>query len=151
MGLFSFYSSQPDCSMHVVMNRTGFLLYGSACQVNMLAPNSHPIRIGSEVFARSGPDDSCTLACFRAGSVWPKPDTVRQNQIRSRLVLHSMIQAICGRTQPGLKVGNWQQASCILPELGPLILAHQLACGLDVFGQNMTRPSRLDLGQFYTI
>ena len=35
--------------------------------------DSHPVRISSEVFVRSGPDDSCTPACFRIGSVWSKP------------------------------------------------------------------------------
>ena len=38
-----------------------------------------PVRIGWEALVRSGPDDSCTPASFRAGSVWPKPDTVSQN------------------------------------------------------------------------
>ena len=38
-----------------------------------------PIRIGWEALTRSGPDDSCSSACFRTGSVWPKPDTVSQN------------------------------------------------------------------------
>ena len=33
-----------------------------------------PIGIGSAALARSGPDDSCTPACFRTGSVWPKPN-----------------------------------------------------------------------------
>ena len=37
--------------------------------------------------------DYCTLACFWSGSVWPKPDRVGQNQIRSSLVLHNMIWA----------------------------------------------------------
>ena len=55
--------------------------------------------------ARSKPDDSCTLACFQTSSVWPKPDAVSQNQIRSRLVLHNMIQAVC-RMHPSLKVGK---------------------------------------------
>ena len=30
-----------------------------------------PAQIGWEALARSGPDDSCTLACFQTGSVWP--------------------------------------------------------------------------------
>ena len=50
-------------------------------------------------------DDSCTLACFQTSSVWPKPHARSQNQIRSRLVLHSVIQAFC-RMQPSLKVGK---------------------------------------------
>ena len=32
--------------------------------------DSDPVRIGWEGLARSGPDDSCTPACFRTGSVW---------------------------------------------------------------------------------
>ena len=31
---------------------------------------SGPDRLGS------WPDDSCTLACLRTGSIWPKPDTI---------------------------------------------------------------------------
>ena len=46
---------------------------------------------------------------------------------------------------------NWWQASCVLPELGPVILAHQLAFEPDVFGQRLTRSSRSDLGLFCTI
>ena len=34
---------------------------------------------------------------------------------------------------------------------GPLILAHQLASGSDVFGQNLIRPSRSDLGRLCAI
>ena len=41
--------------------------------------DSHLVQIGWEAEARSGPDDSCTLACFQTGSVWPKPDTISQN------------------------------------------------------------------------
>ena len=65
--------------------------------------DSHPVRIGWEALARSGPDDSCTLACFRTGSVWLKPATVSQNQIGSGLDLHKIIRAVCGRTQTNLK------------------------------------------------
>ena len=110
------------------------------------------IWISSEVLSRSGPSGFCTLACFHAGSVWLKPNTVSQNQIRSGLVLYNnMVQDICGRMQQSLKVRNWQQADCILPELSLMILAHRLASRPDVFGQNLTRPSRLDPGQFCTL
>ena len=51
--------------------------------------------------------DSCTPACFQTGSIWPKLDAVSRNQIGSRLALHNMIRAVCGRTQLSLKVGNW--------------------------------------------
>ena len=89
---------------------------------------------------RIRPDDSG----FQAGSIWPKPNTVSQNQIGSRLVLHKVNWAICGRLQLSLKMGNRQQAGRILPEPGPMILAHHLASGPDAFGQNLTRPSRSD-------
>ena len=69
--------------------------------------DSHLIRIGSEALAKSGPDDCCTPACFRIGSVSATPDTVGQNQMGSSLALHNMIRAVCGRTQPSLKVRNW--------------------------------------------
>ena len=95
--------------------------------VYLLNPDSHPIRVCLEALARSGPDDSRAPACFRSGSDWSKPDTVSQNQIGSGLVLYNMIRSVCGRTQPSLKVGNWQRSSCVLPEPGPMILAHQLA------------------------
>ena len=68
--------------------------------------DSHPARIGWEALARSGPDDSCTLACFRAGFVWPEPDTISQNSIGPGLVLHNSIRDVCGRTEPSLKVAK---------------------------------------------
>ena len=37
--------------------------------------NSHLVRIGWEVLARSRPDDFCTPACFQTRSMWPKPDS----------------------------------------------------------------------------
>ena len=61
-------------------------------------------------------------------------------QIGSRLVLHAMIKAACGRTQPSLKVGNWLRASRILPEPDLTNLAHQLVSGPDVLDQNLIRP-----------
>ena len=71
------------------------------------------------VLPETGPDDSCTPACFRTGSVWPKPGTVSQNSIGSGLVLYNIIREVCGRTEPSLKVGNWWRAVCVLPETGP--------------------------------
>ena len=79
--------------------------------------NSHLIGISSEAVARSRPIDSCRSACFWTRSIWPKPDTVSQNQIGSGLVLHSMILAICRKTQLGLKVGlrdNNEASVCLL-------------------------------------
>ena len=87
--------------------------------------DSHPIRVGSEALAISGPSDSSTPASFQTGSVWPKPDTVSQNQIGSGLVFHNMI---LGRGQPSLKEGS-----------GPMIRAYRLASRPDAFGQNLTR------------
>ena len=47
-------------------------------------PIRFPIRIGSETLARTGPDDSCTPACFWAGPVWPKPNSQPEpNRIRA--------------------------------------------------------------------
>lgn len=66
-------------------------------------PSKH---VGSEALARSKPDDSCTVADFQAGSIWPKLGMVSRDQIGSRLVLHVMICAICGITQLSLKVGK---------------------------------------------
>ena len=80
-------------------------------------PNLHPV--SWEAMAGSRPDDSCTLACFRTRSVWPKYDTISQSQIGSRLVLHNIIQDVCRRMRLSLKVGNWYQASCVLPGTGP--------------------------------
>ena len=88
------------------------ILCPAFCTGGQLAVNKRDpicIRSGSagKHWSEAGPNDSCTPACFRSRSVWPKPDTVRQNQIGSGLVLHSVIQAVRGRTQPSLKVGNW--------------------------------------------
>ena len=48
-----------------------------------------------------------------------------------------MIRAICGRTQLESESGKLVVASqyCILPELGLVILAHQLIFRLDVFAK----------------
>ena len=67
---------------------------------------SHPAQIAWDALARSGPDGSCTLACFRTGFVWPKPDTTSQNSIGPGLVLHNIIRDVCGRTEPNLKVAK---------------------------------------------
>ena len=56
-----------------------------------------PFWIGLEALTRSGPNDSCTLACFWTGSIQSKHDTVSQSQIGPRLLVHHMILAICGR------------------------------------------------------
>ena len=81
------------------------------------------IQIDSEASARSGPCNSCPLACFWTQSIWPKPDTTTV----------SMPDLICnwsGSTQK-----HW-------PEVGPAILAHWLASGSNQFGQNLTQSAR---------
>ena len=45
--------------------------------------------------------------------------TVNQNPIRFGMIFHNMIRAVCGKTQPSLKVGKWKKAGCVLPETGP--------------------------------
>ena len=84
------------------------------------------------------PDPIC-IQSVSARKCWPEvgwmilahqlafgPDLSGQNlnqsvRTRYRLVLHNMIRAVCGRTQPSLKVGNWKQAGCVLLEPGPMI------------------------------
>ena len=68
--------------------------------------DSHLMGISSEAMARSRPIESCRPACFWTRSVWPKPDTVSQNQTGSRLILHKVIQAVCWRMQLSLTVGD---------------------------------------------
>ena len=48
--------------------------------------NLHPIQIGLKGSARSGHNGSFTLACFQTESIWPKLDTVSQNQTGSVLL-----------------------------------------------------------------
>ena len=82
--------------------------------------DSRPVRIGWEAaLARSGPDDCCTPASFRTGSVWPQPDTIRQNYIGPGLVLHNIIRDVCGRTQPILKVGKLVAGRLLSAGTGP--------------------------------
>ena len=64
-------------------------------------PEAGPIILAHRL--ASGPDPS---------SIWSKPDTVSQNQIKSRLVLHSMIRAICGRNQQSFETGSRLMALC---------------------------------------
>ena len=106
-----------------------------------------PIWISLEVLARSRPDDSCTPACFQTGSVWPKLDSQPEPD---------WIQAGFAQYDPGClwknatksESGKLVAGCCVLPEPGPMILSHQIASGPDAFGQNLTRPSRSDPGQF---
>ena len=79
--------------------------------------DSNPVNLLNLICVRSGlawkqwPEAGRMIVAHRLASgpdlFGQKPDTVSQNQIRSSLVLHNTIQAVCGRTQPSLKVGNW--------------------------------------------
>ena len=105
--------------------------------VNM--PDPIHIWLGLEaLLARCGPDDSGTLACFRTRSIWPKPDS--QNKIRPRLVLHSMIWAVCGRAELNLKVRNCSGLLAFCQNQAWLFL-HTGLLPDPVFGQNLTIPS----------
>ena len=109
------------------------------------------IRIRPRTARKRWPEVGLMVLPHRTGSVWPKPDTVSQNQVGPGLVFHSMIRAVYGRTQPSLKVGNSERTGCVLPEPGQTILVHQLFSGPDTFGPNLARPSRSVLGRFCTI
>ena len=76
------------------------------CPSKQTGSASHLTWTSLEALAQSRPPDSCTPASFRTRSVWPKTDTVSQNQIGSGLVLQ-MIWAVCGGMLQSLKVGNW--------------------------------------------
>ena len=89
----------------------------------------HPIRIGSEALARSGPDDSWTPACFWTGSVWP--NLTQSARIKSD---PGRFCTICGRTQQSLK---WEIGSgpvVLYQKLGQMIPAHRLVSRPDAFG-----------------
>ena len=79
---------------------------GQTASYGLMWSYSHPGRIGWKALARSGPDDSCILACFWTGSIWPKPGTISHNETGSGLVLYAIIRDICGRMQPSLKMRN---------------------------------------------
>ena len=75
-------------------------------------------------------------------TVWSGPFVEKRHRIRS------------WETGSGPVVFNGTgKDDCVLPEPGPMILAHQLASGPDPFGHNPTWPSRtkLDPGLFRTI
>ena len=66
----------PQCS---TISLSPTVHYNQPIPSKHAGSDSYPVRIGREALARSRMDDSCTPACFRTGSVWPKPDTVSQN------------------------------------------------------------------------
>ena len=112
----------------------------------------HPVRIGSEALAGSGPDDCRTPASFRTGSVWPKNwhNQPELSRIRAGLAQYypgrlwkngtesESGKLVAGRLRPARKRGQ------VMP-------AHRLASRPDTFGQTMTRPSRSDPGWFCTV
>ena len=100
---------EPDVvSQNPKKIQAGFAQYdpGRLCK-NPAKSESGKLVVGQLCSAKTEPDNPCMLACLQTGSVWLEPDVVSQNPKRSRLVLHSMILAVCVRTQPSLKVGNW--------------------------------------------
>ena len=114
------------------------------------------------------------LICIRSGSAgehWPEagrmflahrlasgPDPFGQNVTQSARIKSDpgWFCTILSRTSVEerdqvwkLETGSGLVASC--QTLGPMIPAHRLASGPDVFGQTLTRPSRSDPGRFCTI
>ena len=119
-----------------------YLIYQPSIQPGS---GTHPIQTGSEVMASSGPDDSCTAAYFWMECVWPKPDTVSQNQIGLGLVLHNMVRAVCATKSKSGKLVAGQLRSARTGPNDSCILA---GLHMDPFGQNQTKPSRSDLAWF---
>ena len=62
-----------------------------------------------------------------------------------------MIKTVCKKHN---QVWKWETGSglvALYQKQGLMILAHRLVSGSDVFGQNLTKPSRSDLGRFFTV
>ena len=69
-------------------------------------------------------------ACFRAGSVWPKPDSQPEaNRIRD-----GFAQDDAGRPWKNASESESGKLVTFCQKLGPMILAHRLASGPDEFG-----------------
>ena len=91
------------CVNGVRLNRTPIIvhitcqhrttLWGKRLPSKHAGPDSHPVRIGWEAF-RSGPDDSCTMACFRTESVLAK---TRHNQPELNRIRAGFAQYYPGR------------------------------------------------------
>ena len=94
----------------------------------------------TEALTRSELDDSGTAGTL---SMWPKADTVSQNQIGSGLLLHNTI--------PDRLWENATESESGKLVAGQLRSAHQFTSGPDPFGQNLTGPSGSHLGRFCTI
>ena len=69
---------------------------------------SRKLVVGQLCSARTGADDSCTLACLQTRYIWPKPD--QAIQIRSGTVLHNMIRAFYRKTDPKSDPGIYDLA-----------------------------------------
>ena len=79
-------------------------------------------------FARTGPDNFCTQACFWTRSAWPQPDKAIQNQISSGPVSQNNIRAVCAKTEP-----NRIEQTCS----GPVVFS-----GPDPFGHSSVSTLR---------
>ena len=71
--------------------------------------------------------------------------TVSQNQIGLGLVLHNMVRAVCATKSKSGKLVAGQLRSARTGPNDSCILA---GMHMDPFGQNQTKPSRLDLAWF---
>ena len=81
--------------------QAGFAQYYPGCLwKNRTKSESGKLVAGRLSSTRTRPDDFCTVACFQTRCIWPKPD--QAIQIGCGLVLHKMIHAIFGRTEPNL-------------------------------------------------
>ena len=86
--------SEQICDAHLIRlpgDRVQCSAYLCAFPIAYPVNMPDPIRIRSGSAwkhcpeARSGPDDSCTPACFRTGSVWPKHNQPELNRLRAGL------------------------------------------------------------------
>ena len=83
--------------------RAGFAQYDPGfLWKNTTESESGKLVRGQYCSARIRPDDSCTLTYFRTRCLWQK--SIEAIKIRSGLVLHNVIWAFFGRTEP-----NWMQ------------------------------------------
>ena len=124
---------------------------GPSCPENM----QDPIQIRSRLAGKHWPEAGRMILAHRLAS---GPDPFGQN----------LTQSARTKSDPGWfctiysgtsveewnRVSKWETGSrpvASYQKLGLMIAAPQLASRPDVFGQTLTRPSRLDPGQFCTI
>ena len=108
---------EPDVvSQNPKKIQAGFAQYDPGCLCkNPAKSESGKLVVGQLCSAKTEPDDSCMLACFRTRSVWPKPD--KAIWVGSRPVLHNMIRAFFGRTEPN-RTQEVRPAHMIWPDSG---------------------------------